>query len=155
MTATERVFRGDRDEVLSMDNENDYGERFFQLSFKEAIKQRIISDYKILTIDVSDDTLPGDQGEPDTEPEPTRPGRGRGTGGCGRGCPQTGFKKQGVKHAISFHPSIRAAERFREQQDVLNRRLGREPRTFTSQARRPLANAPTYCVSLLVRSGLS
>ena len=40
MTATERVVRGERDDVLSMDNEKDYGERFFQLSFKEAIKQR-------------------------------------------------------------------------------------------------------------------
>ena len=39
MTATERVFRGDREDVLSMDNEKDYGARFFQLSFKEAIKQ--------------------------------------------------------------------------------------------------------------------
>ena len=54
MTATERVFRGDRDDVLSMDSEKDYGERFFQLSFKEAIKQRIITDYKILTMTVSD-----------------------------------------------------------------------------------------------------
>ena len=54
MTATERVFRGDRNDVLSMDNEKDYGERFFQLSFKEAIKQSIITDYKILTMTVSD-----------------------------------------------------------------------------------------------------
>src|SRR5262249_37960450 len=30
------------------------------------------------------------------------------------------YKKYGVKHAISFHTSIRAADRFREQQDVLN-----------------------------------
>jgi predicted helicase len=36
MTATERVFRGNSDEVLSMDNENDYGKRFFRMSFKEA-----------------------------------------------------------------------------------------------------------------------
>ena len=37
-----------------MDSEKDYGARFYQLSFKEAIKQRIISDYKILTMTVSD-----------------------------------------------------------------------------------------------------
>src|SRR6478672_2174950 len=54
MTATERVFRGDRTDVLSMDNEKDYGAQFFQLSFKEAIKQKIITDYKILTMTVSD-----------------------------------------------------------------------------------------------------
>jgi predicted helicase len=39
-----------------MDNERDYGARFFQLSYKEAIKQRIITDYKILTMTVSDRT---------------------------------------------------------------------------------------------------
>jgi len=50
MTATERIFRGEREDVLSMDNEKNYGPRFFQLSFKEAIKQGIIADYKILTI---------------------------------------------------------------------------------------------------------
>jgi predicted helicase len=54
MTATERVFRGDRSDVLSMDSDRDYGKRFFQLSFKEAIKQKIITDYKILTMTVSD-----------------------------------------------------------------------------------------------------
>src|SRR5262249_42157328 len=54
MTATERVFRGDRNDVLSMDNEKHYGARFFQLSFKEAIRQRIITDYKIVTMAVSD-----------------------------------------------------------------------------------------------------
>ena len=30
------------------------------------------------------------------------------------------YKKYGVKHAISFHTSIKAADSFREQQDVLN-----------------------------------
>jgi predicted helicase len=44
MTATERIFHGDREDVLSMDNEKNYGPRFFQLSFKEAIKQGIIAD---------------------------------------------------------------------------------------------------------------
>ena len=54
MTATERVFRGNSDDVLSMDNEKDYGKCFFQMSYKEAIRQRIISDYKILTVTVSE-----------------------------------------------------------------------------------------------------
>src|SRR5262249_36737532 len=54
MTATERVPRDDRNDVPSMDNEKDYGKRFFHLSFKEAIKQRIIADYKVLTMTVSD-----------------------------------------------------------------------------------------------------
>src|SRR5829696_5851108 len=54
MTATERLLRGESDDVLSMDDETDYGERFFNLTFKDAIAQGIISDYRILTITVSD-----------------------------------------------------------------------------------------------------
>jgi predicted helicase len=46
MTATERVFR-----------RSDYGKRFFQLSYKEAIVKGIISDYEILTIPVSDEDV--------------------------------------------------------------------------------------------------
>jgi predicted helicase len=57
MTAIERVPQSDREEVLSMESEKDYGARFFQLSFKEAIKQGIIADYKILTLIVSDQRI--------------------------------------------------------------------------------------------------
>jgi predicted helicase len=34
MTATERVFRGDSDDVLSMDDEAEYGKRFFELTYE-------------------------------------------------------------------------------------------------------------------------
>src|SRR4029079_11425628 len=54
MTATERVLKGDNDDVLSMDDEEVYGSRFFQLTFKEAIEQGIITDYKIVTMMISD-----------------------------------------------------------------------------------------------------
>jgi hypothetical protein len=39
------------------------------------------------------------------------------------------YKNHQVKHAISFHRSIRAADRFREQQDALNRLRHIGPRT--------------------------
>src|SRR5262249_39287499 len=54
MTATERVLRGENEDVLSMDDVSVYGDRFFQLSFKKAIEDGIISDYQILTITVAD-----------------------------------------------------------------------------------------------------
>src|SRR5262249_26209497 len=54
MTATERVPRGEHKDALSMESERDYGKRFSQLSFKQAIKDKIIADYKILTLTVSD-----------------------------------------------------------------------------------------------------
>jgi predicted helicase len=121
MTATERVFRGDSDEVLSMDNEAEYGKCFFELSYKDAITQRIISDYTILTIAVSDKRIARvinanrilnlrvrdlDEAEART---------------VATGVALKRVEKRGVTHTISFHSSIRAAERFRDQQDVLNR----------------------------------
>jgi len=55
MTATERLFRGDKEEYLSMDDPRDYGDLIYQLSFKEAIEAKppIIADYKIITFGIS------------------------------------------------------------------------------------------------------
>jgi superfamily II DNA or RNA helicase len=122
MTATERVFRGDREDVLSMDSEKDYGPRFFQLSFKEAIKQRIITDYRILTMTVSDHYIRelidenrilnlNSRDLDEAEAQAIAAGIAL----------KRIFQKHKVKHAISFHRSIRAADRFRQQQDALNR----------------------------------
>jgi predicted helicase len=131
MTATERVFRGSSDDVLSMDNEMDYGKCFFQMSYKEAIRQRIISDYKILTMTVSDARIRRliDENRilnlnlrnlDEAEAQSAAAGIAL----------KRVFKKQGIKHAISFHRSIRAADRFREQQDALNRLRDIGPRTI-------------------------
>jgi predicted helicase len=122
MTATERVVRGDRDDVLSMNNEKDYGQRFFLLSYKEAIKSGIITDYKILTMRVSDRHIrelvdenrilnlnSRDLDEAEAQ-----------SLAAGIALKQI-FKKHGIRHAISFHRSIRSANHFREQQDALNR----------------------------------
>jgi superfamily II DNA or RNA helicase len=131
MTATERVFRGSSDDVLSMDNEGDYGKCFFQMSYKDAIREGIISDYKILTMTVSDDRIRRliadnrilklnlrnlDEAEAQSA-------------AAGIALKQV-FKKQKIKHAISFHRSIRAADRFREQQDAFNRIRDIGPRTI-------------------------
>ena len=40
------------------------------------------------------------------------------------------FKSHPIRHGISFHRSIRSADRFREQQDALNRLRDVGPRTF-------------------------
>src|SRR5262249_9632350 len=121
MTATERVFRGDRNDVLSMDSEKDYGKRFFHLSFKEAITQHIITDYKVLTVTVSDRRIRelidenrilnlNSRNLDEAEAQSVS---------AGIALKRT-FKKHQIKHGISFHRSIRSADRFREQQDALN-----------------------------------
>src|SRR5262245_9271266 len=130
MTATERVFRGDGIDVLCMDSEKDYGKRFFHLSFKEAIKQRIITDYKILTMTVSDlhiqklikeNRILNLNSRDLDEAEAQSVAAGIAL--------KRVYQRHKINHAISFHRSIRGADRFREQQDALNRLRDIGPKT--------------------------
>ena len=52
MTATERFYTGSKDDIISMDDEDIYGDTFAQMSFKEAIGLGLLTDYKVITIDV-------------------------------------------------------------------------------------------------------
>ena len=124
MTATERVLVGSdkNEQVYSMDDVKIYGEVFHQLTFKQAIDQKLISDYKILTVSVSRtevDTLIAknallkDISEKEKEHEATAIAAGKVL--------SRAFENYGVKHAISFHRSIQAAENFAKQQDMLAR----------------------------------
>ena len=121
MTATERVFSGNNDRVVSMSDEAVYGRCFHQMSFKEAIEKNIISDYKIITMAVTDSQIEeliennklldiNDSDIHDAEAAPLA---------AGIALKQV-FKKQKIKHAISFHKSIKSANLFRKQQDNLN-----------------------------------
>jgi hypothetical protein len=92
------------------------------MSYKEAISQRIISDYKVLTIAVSDERVSRAIKENrilNLDPRDLDEAEAR-TVATGVALKRV-LEEQGVTHAISFHSSIRAAERFRDQQDVLNR----------------------------------
>lgn len=123
MTATERVLKGTNDDVLSMDDESIYGKRFYQLTFKDAIHSspQIISDYKILTIAVTNtqiqeiiqkNKLLSDKNinveEQDAQSLAAAIALRQAT------------KKYGIKHAISFHRSIKAAESFTNLNLLLN-----------------------------------
>ncbi|CAN1593123.1 SF2_C_EcoAI-like domain containing protein [Candidatus Pelagibacterales bacterium] len=123
MTATERLFRGDKEEYLSMDDPRDYGDLIYQLSFKEAIEAKppIISDYKIITFGIS---------QPDIEAIYTDnkfiqikkdiddiKAREFATALALR----KAIKKLGIKNAISFHSSIRRANNFKAQQELISK----------------------------------
>jgi superfamily II DNA or RNA helicase len=117
MTATERVVNSDSDDVLSMDDESVYGKRFYQLTFKEAIARKIISDYRIVTMTVNDVAvrelveenklveLAGDEVDAQTLASAVALRRA--------------YEKHPVTHAISFHRSIKAAKYFCERQDAI------------------------------------
>ncbi|MBC8304886.1 MAG: DEAD/DEAH box helicase family protein, partial [Pelagibacterales bacterium] len=123
MTATERLFRGDEEEYLSMDDPRDYGKIIYQLSFKEAINSKppIISDYKVITFGIS---------EPEIEEVYKTnkyiqvkkeikdiTAREFATAIALR----KAIRKLKISNAVSFHRSIRRAENFRKQQELISK----------------------------------
>ncbi len=121
MTATERVYIGDSDDVVSMSDQKIYGDVFHQLTFKRAIDENIICDYRILTLAISDreiktkfsknaKTLVKSK-KKYLETEMHNLGVGIAT--------EKTFKRYKLNHAISFHRSIERAKQFSSQQQKL------------------------------------
>ena len=119
MTATERVVRGRNDDVVSMNAEAVYGPCFHQLSFKDAINAEppIISDYKILTYVVTDEEVAEFIRDNRLLTDPDAQVEEQEASFVAAGIAvRRAFQKYGIKHAISFHRSIRLASRFADQQ---------------------------------------
>ena len=123
MTATERLFRGDKEEYLSMDDPRDYGDLIYQLSFKEAIEAKppIIADYKIITFGISEPEIEAvyqDNKFIQIKKEiDDIKAREFATALALR----KAIKKLGIKNAISFHSSIRRANNFKAQQELISK----------------------------------
>jgi predicted helicase len=123
MTATERLFRGDKEEYLSMDDPRDYGDLIYQLSFKEAIEAKppIISDYKIITFGISEpeiEAIYSDNKFIQIKKEiDDIKAREFATALALR----KAIKKLGIRNAISFHSSIRRANNFKAQQELISK----------------------------------
>ena len=123
MTATERVMQGSNDDVVSMDSPEEYGDCFHQLSFKEAIHSEpaIISDYKILTLFVTDGEIEQaireralvSDADAEIQAEDSRQI-------AAAIALRKAYKKYKIKHAVSFHRSIRAADEFSKLHSKLN-----------------------------------
>jgi len=123
MTATERLFRGDKEEYLSMDDPRDYGDLIYQLSFKEAIEAKppIISDYKIITFGISEpeiEAIYNDNKFIQIKKEiDDIKAREFATALALR----KAIKKLGIRNAISFHSSIKRANNFKAQQELISK----------------------------------
>ena len=123
MTATERLFRGDSDEFLSMDDPRDYGSLIYELSFKEAINSKppIISDYKIITFGITtpeiEEIYNSNKYLEIKKVLKDITAREFATAIALR----KAIKKLKIKNAISFHRSIRRADNFRVQQDLITK----------------------------------
>ncbi|MDC0902503.1 DEAD/DEAH box helicase family protein [Gammaproteobacteria bacterium] len=123
MTATERkIVHRREDEVVSMDDTKIYGNIFYQLSFRKAIDNGIISDYKIVTL-----TVTNSQVENLIENNSLLNIKGSGLNSTESIYVATGIavkkamKKYKINHAISFHRSIPLAKNFRGLLDTFNK----------------------------------
>jgi superfamily II DNA or RNA helicase len=128
MTATERVVRGKNEDVLSMDDPERYGERFFQLSFKDAIhsEQPVICDYKIVTVMVTEEEI-ADLIEENRMLKDRHSDEQEAQMLAAAAALRKSYAELGIRHAVSFHSSIARAEDFRELNEELNGHFGDLP----------------------------
>ncbi len=128
MTATERQFKGDSSDFLSMDDQDVYGDVIDQLSFKKALEQKptILCDYKVITITVTKTEIE----EILTNNELTKVNGGNYSfeKDASTIAALISLRKltidKNIKHAISFHSSIKRAEEFRDLNTQINLTTG-------------------------------
>jgi predicted helicase len=118
MTATERRYKGSSENILSMDDVEVYGETFTQLSFKNAIDQEILADYKILTLVITQSEIKdylyrndfvralGFEWEKDIDFRTL----------SSLFALRKAMQKLPIKHAVTFHSSIKRAKKFEQLQ---------------------------------------
>jgi len=122
MTATERRYAGSSDKILSMDDLDMYGETFASMSFKEAIEIGILSDYKIITLFISDEEVKqviqknafvkpvGKEWDKETEARTL----------ASLIALRKAMDEYPIHHAVTFHSSIAKSKSFEESQAVFS-----------------------------------
>ena len=125
MTATERRYRGESDEILSMEDPDDYGETLHKLSFKKALeyKPAILSDYKVVTIHISQEEI-ADLVRDRAFVRPKTKGWGKEMEAENLAALialRKAMNKYPIRHAVSFHGSIKRAQDFQESNDAYSK----------------------------------
>ncbi|MDB2613620.1 DEAD/DEAH box helicase family protein [Chlamydiales bacterium] len=118
MTATERRFKGTSDEILSMEQEEVYGQTFDLYTFKDAISDGILSDYKIATIQVTQAEIKSlIEGNFYVRPQNKSWKSDIESQMLGSLIAlRKAYEKYGFSHAISYHSSLARANSFKEAQ---------------------------------------
>ena len=122
MTATERFYSGSKDDIVSMDDADIYGEVFTLMSFKDAIEQDLLTDYKVITIDVSKAEIAGfirDNKLVELSKEFGKEAEARSL--ASMLALRKAMKRFGIKNAVSFHSSIRKAKNASQIQDYITK----------------------------------
>jgi superfamily II DNA or RNA helicase len=139
MTATERFYRGSKDDIISMDDYDIYGDTFTQMSFKEAIELGLLTDYKVITIDVKKSEIAdfikqnnlvqlNNKWKKETEARSL----------ASMLALRKAMKQFPIKNAVSFHSSIEKAIRNKELQNHITDTYNYEPiDTYTVSGKLP------------------
>ena len=139
MTATERFYAGSRDDIISMDDEDIYGETFTQMSFKEAIDAELLTDYKVITIDIKKSEIAefikdnnlvqlNSRWKKETEARSL----------ASMLALRKAMKRFNIKNAVSFHSSIEKAVRNKELQKYITETYNYKPiDTYTVSGKIP------------------
>ena len=139
MTATERFYAGSKDDIISMDDESIYGDTFAEMSFKEAIEMELLTDYKVITIDVKKSEIADfikdnslvqldDKWKNETEARSL----------ASMLALRKAMKLFPIKNAVSFHSSIDKAVRNKELQSFITETYNYPPiDTFTVSGKMP------------------
>ena len=125
MTATERVYKGDSDKIISMDDEEIYGKVIHQLSFKYALEQNppVLSKYKIVTNRVNKKYIQ----DLINENKLVRANNKQWSydADCSTFASLISLrhlvKQENLKHVVSFHSSISRSKEFKLLNDQLNK----------------------------------
>lgn len=124
MTATERYYKGNSDDIASMHDPNLYGETFHLLSFRAALESQpsILTDYKIVTIAVTRSEV----AELVARNAFVRPDRGRWNEDVEAEmfaaviALRKAMRDHPICHAVSFHQSIARARLFKGNIDAFS-----------------------------------
>ncbi len=128
MTATERYYDGDRDEITGMNDVKVYGTTYHSMSFGKAIQDGILADYRVVLMAVSASEAEGYRDlieertyvDADSDlvegavPELTADDLATAV------ALRNAMKRYRLSHAISFHSRNTYAKSFVQLQDALN-----------------------------------
>lgn len=125
MTATERYYKGNSDEIASMDDIDIYGEDFEVLSFREALESNppILCDYKIISMMVTKREIEklienNNYVKPQNE-NYTKEVEAEML--ASTVALHKAIKQYNIKHTISFHGSIERAKFFKSQEAIFRK----------------------------------
>jgi len=139
MTATERFYRGVRDDVLTMDDPDDYGDIFSHMSFKEAIGEGLLTDYKIITMEVKKEEIGAfikNNNLVQMNAEWGKKSKARSL--ASMIALRKAMKIFPIKNAVSFHSTIEGAVRNKDVQKYISDNYNYKPiDTFTVSGKQP------------------